>query len=130
MLPTWEWEPYSARAAKKTDQLRISVGSYFRGNKLLCGGTKCLSVVLGFKAFETYLLGKPFVIQTDHRVLQWLQQFKDKNRRLTCWSLALQPYTFTVTHCKGRENANADALSRIPQDPCFALQKEGRNVTE
>ena len=32
---------------------------------------KCLVVVLGIKAFETYLLGRPFVIQTD-RALQWL----------------------------------------------------------
>ena len=91
---------------------------------------ECLAVVLGIKAFETYLLGKPFVIQTDHRALQWLQQFKHKNGRLTRWSLALQPYTFTVTHRKGRENTNVNALSRIPQNPCFALQKEARNVTE
>ena len=91
---------------------------------------ECLAVVLGIRAFETYLLGKPFVIQTDHRALQWLQRFKDKNARLTRWSLALQPYTFTVTHRKGCENANADALSRISQDPCFALKMEGGNVTE
>ena len=92
---------------------------------------ECLAVVLGIKAFETYLLGRPFVIQTDHRALQWLQRFKDKNTRLTRWSLALQPYTFTVTHRKGRENANADTLSRIPQEePYFALKKEGGNVTE
>ena len=77
---------------------------------------ECLAVVLSIKAFETYLLGKPFVIQTDHRALQWLQQLKDKNGQLTRWSLALQPYTFTVTHHKGCENANADGLSRIPQD--------------
>ena len=70
------------------------------------------------------------MIQRDHRALQWLQQFKDKNGWLTHWSLALQPYTFTVTHHKGRENANVDALSQIPQDLCFTLQKEGGNVTE
>ena len=91
---------------------------------------ECLAVVLGIKAFETYLSGKPIVTQTDHQALQWLQQFKDKNGRLTRWSLALQLYTFTVTHHKGRENTNVNALSRIPQDLCFALQKEARNVTE
>ena len=72
---------------------------------------ECLAVVLSIKAFETYLLGKPFVIQTDHRALQWLQQLKDRNGQLTRWSLALQPYTFTVTHHKGCENANAEGLS-------------------
>ena len=74
----------------------------------------CLAIHLGIKAFTTYLIGKPFVLQTDNRALTWLQTFKDKNARLTRWSLALQPYTFTVQHRKGRDNANADALSRLP----------------
>ena len=76
---------------------------------------ECLAIHLGIKAFATYLIGKPFVLQTDNRaLLTWLQTFKDKNARLTRWSLALQPYTFTVQHQKGRDNANADALSRLP----------------
>ena len=89
-----------------------------------------MAVLLGIKAFETYLIGRPFILQTDSRALTWLQQFKDRNVRLTRWSLALQPYTFTVQHRKGRENGNADALSRLPTDPCFALGKEGRDVAE
>ena len=75
---------------------------------------ECLAIHLGIKAFTTYLIGKPFVLQTDNRALTWLQTFKDKNARLTRWSLALQPYTFMVQHRKGRDNANADALSRLP----------------
>ena len=85
--------------------------------------------MLAVKAFAIYLLGKPFVLQTDNRALVWLKTLKDKNARLTRWSLALQPYTFEVQHRKGRDNANADALSRLLYDPCFALE-EGRNVTK
>ena len=48
---------------------------------------------------------------TNHRALQWLRQFKDKNARLTRWSLTLQPYTFTVKHRNSRENANADCFN-------------------
>ena len=43
---------------------------------------KCLVKVLGTKAFEVCLIRKPFVLQTDHRALQWIQQCRDKNARL------------------------------------------------
>ena len=95
---------------------------------------ECLAIVLGIKAFATYLVRKPFILQTDHRALTWLWTFQDKNMRLTRWSLALQPYTFEIQHRKGRDNANADALSRLPgkvkTDQCFALKKKESNVTD
>ena len=52
---------------------------------------ECLAVVLGVKAFAVYLLGKPFLLQTDHRALKWLNQFKEKNDRLTRWSYHYNP---------------------------------------
>ena len=71
-------------------------------------------------------MGKQFIIQTDHRALQWLHKFKEKNAHLTHWSLLLQPYNFTMEHQKGRQNANADALSRLH---CMQ-EKEGENVED
>ena len=61
---------------------------------------------------RVYLLGRPFVIQTDHRSLEWLDRLKDTNNTLMRWSLALQPFQFTVKYRTGNANANADALSR------------------
>lgn len=58
------------------------------------------SIVLAVKHFRAYLLRRPFVVQTDHWTLQWLHQFKEKNAKLTMWSLTLQPYNFTVQHKK------------------------------
>ena len=55
-------------------------------------------------------------IHTDHRSLKWLNSLKDKNGRLTRWSLSLQPYVFDVVHKAGVKNGNADALSRISTD--------------
>ena len=72
----------------------------------------CLAIKLGVHAFRFYLLGKPFVIQTDHRSLEWLDKLKENNSRLTRWSLSLQPYQFRVEYRTGRSNGNADALSR------------------
>ena len=92
---------------------------------------ECLAMFLGIKAFEIYMLGRQFIIQTDHRALTWLNKFKDKNPRLTRWSLMLQSYNFIVQHRKGQENGNADGLSRMPLngDLCFAPGEEERNVT-
>ena len=77
---------------------------------------ECLAIKLAVEHFKVYLLGKPFTIHTDHRSLTWLNRLKDKNGRLTRWSLALQPYVFDVIHKAGAMNGNADALSRIPTD--------------
>ena len=44
---------------------------------------ECLAIVLAIKHFRAYLLGKPFIVQTDHKPLQWLQQFRERNARLT-----------------------------------------------
>ena len=74
---------------------------------------ECLAIKLGIQAFRFYLLGQPFVIETDHRSLEWLDKLKDHNSRLTRWSLELQPYDFKVRHRAGRDNGNADALSRL-----------------
>lgn len=74
---------------------------------------ECLATRLGVHAFRVYLLDRPFTIQTDHRVLKWLDRLKDNNSRLTRWSLSLQPFEFTVQYRCGKANSNADALSRI-----------------
>ena len=72
---------------------------------------ECLAIVLRIKAFQVHLIGKPFILQTDHRALQWIQRCRDKNARLMRWSLMLRPYNFTVQHRKGSHNGNADVLS-------------------
>lgn len=38
--------------------------------------------------------------------------FQDWHDRMTHWSLALQPFYFTVEHPAGRKNVNSDFLSR------------------
>jgi len=86
---------------------------------------ECLAIKLAVHAFRVYLLGRQFTIQTDHRSLEWLDRIKDNNARLTCWSLALQPYKFTVEYRAGKSNSNADALSRAYSDHDFVANKEG-----
>ena len=73
---------------------------------------ECLAIKLATQAFQVYLLGREFVVETDHRALEWLHRFKDTNPRLCRWSLMLQPFKFTVRHKAGVTHGNADALSR------------------
>lgn len=73
---------------------------------------ECLAIRWGTHIFRTYLLGNAFVIQTDHRALEWLDRFKENNGRLTRWSLALQPFQYSIKYRPGTSNANGDVLSR------------------
>ena len=59
---------------------------------------ECLAINLGMQNFKVYLLGRPFEVQTDHRSLEWLDRLKSDNARLARWSLALQPFQYTVVH--------------------------------
>ena len=94
---------------------------------------ECLAIKVAVEVFKVYLLGRHFIIQTDHRALA---RVKDKNARLTRWSLALQPYDFNVVYRKGTANGNADGLSRAPSTrsrhnptPTIVSQKKGRGVS-
>ena len=61
---------------------------------------ECLAIKLALQAFKVYLLGRPFLVQTDHRALQWLSMHKDQyqwlsmhkdtNPRLTRWTASLR----------------------------------------
>ena len=53
---------------------------------------ECLAIKLEAEAFQVYLLGDEFMIQTDDRVLQWLKKFKDSNNRLLRWGLVFQSF--------------------------------------
>jgi len=78
---------------------------------------ECLAIVWAVSKLQVYLYGKPFVLQTDHRPLLFLDQAKQTNARVMRWDLALQSYKFRAKSIKGSDNVGADYLSRsIPHD--------------
>ena len=91
---------------------------------------ECLAIKLGVEAYKVYLIGRRFTVQMDHRSLVWLNKLKEKNSRLTRWSLALQQYDFVVVHRAGAANGNADALSRAAITVMSIAGEGGRSVED
>ena len=48
---------------------------------------ECLAIKLATQAFRVYLLGRPFIIQIDHQALEWLDQLRESNAKLSRWSI-------------------------------------------
>ena len=74
---------------------------------------EALAVVFATKHFRVYLLGNKFKLITDNSALTWLHSLEPKGR-IARWVMDLQEFEFEVTHRPGKENSNADALSRLP----------------
>ena len=73
---------------------------------------EALVIVWAVQKMHRFLYGQHFVLETDHRPLQYLNSAHPKSPRLMRWSLALQPYYFTIRYIRGKDNFCADYLSR------------------
>ena len=86
-----------------------------------------LAVVYFVKYFKQYLLGRKFVIRTDHAALQWLKRTPDPVGQQARWLEQLAPFEFDIIHRPGNKHANADGLSRIPCRQC-GRQEDGSEM--
>ena len=76
-----------------------------------------LAIVWAIHKFHHYLIGAHFLLETDHKPLEWLEvtkASKSRSQRLECWTLKLRDFQFSIKHRPGAENQHADALSRHP----------------
>ena len=76
-----------------------------------------LAVVFGCDRFHTYIYGKPFVVESDHKPLQMIQlkNLKAAPPRLQRMLLKIQQYNVTIQYRPGKEMTLADPLSRVPK---------------
>ena len=75
-----------------------------------------LAIVFGCKKFHTYLYGRSFVVERDHKPLEiiCLKNLISAPVRLQRMLLRLQHYDMVITYRPGKEMLLADALSRLP----------------
>ena len=77
---------------------------------------EALAIVFATEHFRYYLLGRQFQIVTDNSALTWLHSVEPKGR-IARWIMKLQEFDFTISHRRGGDNQNADALSRLNHQP-------------
>ena len=75
-----------------------------------------LGIVFACQRFSTYLLGRSFVAESDHKPLEMIAMKNLANvpPRLQRMLLELQRYDVTIKYRPGKEMQLADALSRCP----------------
>ena len=100
--------------------------------KKYCVTRKELLAVIKFtRQFRHYLLGRKFLLRTDHGSLAWLFRFKAPVGQLARWLEEVSQYSFDILHRPGIKHANADALSRPPEESCDCdCYKAGNDVTK
>ena len=78
-----------------------------------------LAIVYGVKKFHQYLYGRKFTITSDHKPLEHIFSSTRPtpslaSARIQRWALTLSAYNYQIQYKPGKDNSNADALSRLP----------------
>ena len=77
---------------------------------------ECLAIFKSIYFFSHFLYGRRFEVVTDHQALVSLLKSRVLNRRLQGWMLQLLDFDFYIVYRAGKENSDADALSRQAWD--------------
>ena len=73
-----------------------------------------LALVIFAPHFKHFLLGRHFLVRTDHSSLRWLLSFKDAEGLVGRWLAQLANFDYEISHRAGANHGNADAMSRNP----------------
>ncbi len=104
---------YAGRALSKAEQ------------KWGAADRECLALVAAVKAFHVYLANSYFKVYTDNAALQYIRNTKQPCSRRMRWATKLMGYNFDIKHRPGKENSNADGLSRREYAP-IPEEEDGR----
>ena len=71
-----------------------------------------LAATWAMRHFRCYLLGREFLVRSDHKALEHLVSFKDPPPQIARWLQELSEFDYQLEYRPGTQHANADGLSR------------------
>ena len=75
---------------------------------------ECLAIKESLKFWQHWLIGNAFIVYTDHKPLENLNIKNRTDDELGDMTLYLSQYNFKIIYHPGKENTEADCLSRNP----------------
>lgn len=72
------------------------------------------AIVYALQKLDHYLYGSKFTVRCDHKPLSYLLSAEIKNRKVQLWSLLISGYNCHIEYIKGKDNEQADFLSKLP----------------
>ena len=95
-----------AYGSKKLVGSQLNYGIYDR---------EFMAVVEALRTWRYYLMGRHFIVMTDHKSLIYLKnQNLIDSTKVARWMDFLPQFDFDIRYLQGKNNSAADALSRYP----------------
>jgi hypothetical protein len=73
-----------------------------------------LAIMHALTKLRKYLVGRKFMVKTDHNSLKYFLEQKDLSERQHKWVMKVHTFKFDIYYVKGKKNIVADALLRRP----------------
>ena len=87
---------------------------------------EAFAILHNVRNFHHYLIGRPFTIRCDNRVVCYLRDKRNPRiKKLLNWALELSEYDYAVEHISSKNNNISDCLSRLSVTSIAAISDLG-----
>ena len=129
VLSQMQWDAETEREVEKP--VAFASRSLTKTQRRYCTTRRELLAVVSFvRHFRHFLLGRKFLIRTDHSSLRWIMSFREPTDQMARWLEILSQFDFVIQHRAGNKHANADAMSRVPCDPDECSCYDNKSIIE